>query len=649
MSEAVTGLDRRRLMLLACFFLSLFALLIAQYFRLQILEGELWQQKADRQHFFTVEVPAQRGLLYGSTASAIHPVQSVPLVVNVRLYHLHADPQAVPKELKHKLKAALTAYFSLMGEREAFLAAQLLRRSRSRRLGITLEPQERQRFEEWWRQEAALLGLPRHVLFLVPGWCRRHPCGSLLGQLMHTVRYDPGATALALPTGGAELAFDPLLRGRHGRKRLMRSPHHTFETGEPLAPARDGADIHLTIDPYIQAIVEEELAHGVQRSGARAATAVMMNPANGAILALGQVPAFHPDQYAQYFNAPESSDVATIKAISEAREPGSVMKPLTVALALVANEQMGEQHRPPLFLPQEKFATASGVFPGRSRPLQDTTLHRYLNMYMAIRKSSNIYMGRLMERLLDTFGPKWYREQLTSLFGLGIKTGIELPGESGGFVPFPGALYADGKLAWSKSTPFSLAIGYNLQATALQLVRAYAVLANGGYLVQPTLLHRKEDGRQRVIETLNVAEVVNAMKFVTKTGGSASRADIFGYTEAGKSSTAKKIVNGVYSETLYSSSFIGFAPAHKAAFVLLVTVDEPAYGFLAGFGKNHHGGNCAGAIFKAIGRRVLPYLGIASDDPHGYPRGDPRRADATPDWHLETQQLQELYERWNNG
>jgi cell division protein FtsI (penicillin-binding protein 3) len=293
-------------------------------------------------------------------------------------------------------------------------------------------------------------------------------------------------------------------------------------------------------------------------------------------------------------------------------------------------------------------------------------LHYFLNLDMAMQKSSNIYMGRLAERLVSRLGSDWYRRQL-QLFGFGQKTHIELPAESSGVLPTPGKLHPSGVLEWSIATPFSLAFGHNIQVTSLQLLRAYAVLANGGFLVQPTLVRcivkknpqgnpvflmdhlSKERLREfpRVLDQKIVERVVRAMRYVTKPGGTSAKADIPGYTEVGKSSTPKKIVNGVYSEKLYCPTFAGFAPVKNAAFVLVVTIDEPEYGYIPGIGKNHNGGNCTAIVFREIAKRSLEYLGIPLDDPSGYPYGDPRRNPEKEEWMKETRELQEKYNKWN--
>ncbi len=312
--------------------------------------------------------------------------------------------------------------------------------------------------------------------------------------------------------------------------------------------------------------------------------------------------------------------------------------------------------------------TSNSYFKGRGKALVDTHLHYYLNMYMAIQKSSNIYPARLMEKINERLGPQFIRENLTDTFGFGSKTYLELPAESSGVVPTPGKKHPNGKDEWSISTPCSLGFGHNIQVTSLQMLRAYAIFINGGYLVQPTIIRKivncNEDGSQsifldntkperisqfpHVLEKEYCEEMVNCLKYSTKIGGTARRGDVPGYSEAGKTSTAKKIVNGAYSETIYCPSFVGFTPTKNPAFILMVTLDEPEYGYVQGIGLKHHGGTCCAPIFREIAKRSLAYMGIAPDDPYGYPVGDPRRDADKADWAKEIRELKEMYEKWNN-
>jgi len=446
----------------------------------------------------------------------------------------------------------------------------------------------------------------------------------------------------------------------------MRSPRHALETGEVIAYPEHGADIYLTINPVLQAIAEEEIEKGVKLSKGKAGWAAMMDPHTGDLLAMAQYPFFYPPDYPSYFNDVALIENTKVKAITDANEPGSVLKPFTIALALKANQQLRSEGKHPLFSEDEKIATSNGRFPGRSKPITDTHLHYYLNLDMAMQKSSNIYMARLAERIIARLGNEWYRRELQS-FGFGQRTHLELPAESPGMLPTPGKLHPNGRLEWSIPTPFSLAMGHNIQVTTVQLLRAYAVLANGGFLVQPTLVrcivkkesrgapvvlidHRSKERKKsfpRVMDREVVNRVVRSMRYVTKPGGTATRGAIPGYTGVCKTSTPKKIVHGAYSERLYCPTMAGFTPAENAVIVIVATIDEPEYGYIPGIGKNHHGGNRTGIVFREIAKRALEYLGIPPDDPHGYPYGDPRRDPQKQVWMEETRKLQELYNQWN--
>ena len=176
--------------------------------------------------------------------------------------------------------------------------------------------------------------------------------------------------------------------------------------------------------------------------------------------------------------------------MSDPYEPGSVMKAITVAVALKANEELKQQGKKPIFSPEEKIATSARVFPGRTKPVKDIRNHNYLNMNLGLQKSSNVYTAVLVRRIIDAMGEKWYRKVLHESFGFGEKTGIELPGESCGLLPTPGKMHPNGALEWSAPTPYSMAMGHNILATSLQVIRSYGVLANGGFEVKPTLVRK---------------------------------------------------------------------------------------------------------------------------------------------------------------
>lgn len=668
MIPPVTTKERRRLLWVAILIFILFSLLIAQFYQIQILEGKKWALQAQKQHFFAIKEPFIRGSFVSNPyIRKGHPSYLQRFVIDVPKFHLFADPESIPSELKDEISDELIARLTQPVIEKLQLRQQLDKPSRSRKLAMWLDEETHRSINEWWRSYARQHTLPRNALFFVKDYQRSYPFGKLLGQVLHTIQNQKDEkTDQGLPTGGLELYFNSYLQGKNGKRRLMRSPRNSLETGEVIAYPEHGADIYLTINPYLQAIAEEEIERGVKKSKGKAGWVAMMEPRTGEILALAQYPFFYPPDYQNYFNDPQLIEHTKVKAITDANEPGSVFKPFTIALALKANEQLLERGEKPLFSPEEKIATSSGRFPGRSKPITDTSLHQFLNLDMGMQKSSNIYMARLAERIVNRMGNEWYRQQL-QLFGFGLKTMVELPAESAGVLPTPGKRHPNGALEWSTPTPFSLSIGHNIQVTTLQLLRSYAVLANGGFLVKPTLVRcimkKDREGNPRVLlnntteerlssfprvlEQKIVERVLQSMRYVTKPGGTAVKADVPGYSEVGKTSTPKKIVNGAYSEKLYCPTFSGFTPVKNAAFVIVVTIDEPEYGYIPGLGKNHHGGNCTALVFREIAKRSLAYLGIPPDDPYGYPYGDPRRDPDKELWAPETRKLREIYDKWN--
>jgi cell division protein FtsI (penicillin-binding protein 3) len=655
--------DRRRLVVIALCVFALFSLLIIQFFHIQIVEGDKWTKVANAQHQHTVIEPYQRGVFYSNpTVKKGHPSQLQPFVFDVPKFHLFIDPSQFQQIHRDEIANQLTHFLHLNKEEKKKLREQFDKKSRNRKLKKWLEKKERDEVLHWWFSYARKNKIERNALYFAQSYQRSYPFGKLLGQVLHTFREEDG-----IPTGGLELQFNSLLKGTPGKRVLLRSPRYPLDMGKILAHPEHGADVYLTINHYLQAIAEEEIALAVKRSNAKSGWAVLMHPRTGEILALAQYPFFEPGEYKKYFNDVKRRADTKVKAITDPYEPGSTMKPITIAICLKANQELKKRGERPLFSPHEKVETANGYFPGRSTWIKDTRTHHFLNMYLAIQKSSDVYMARMIQRVIERLGTQWYRSTLQDLFGLGKKTGIELPGEAPGMLPTPGKKYANGASQWSAPTPYSLSYGYNLLVNSLQMVRIYAIFANGGYDVHPTLVRKivrmQPDGKEEILldnraeervknfvqllEPEIVQEVVRAMKAVTKQGGTAPKADIYGYTEAGKTGTTEKMIGGTYSKTDHFSNFVGFAPLKNPELVLSIAIDEPETKYIPGIGKNHMGGECCAPAFRAIMTRALEYLGVEPDDPHGYPPNDPRYDPEKADWIKECRSLKELYAEWN--
>jgi len=632
------------------------------------VQHERWEKEARAQHTVVVKEPFRRGVFYSNTSiKAAHPTPEQALVIDVPKFHVFIDPKSIPRDERETIANALHAFLGMEeNEQKAFVRAQFEVQSRSRKIAMWLSGEKKDEIASWFREFAKEKKIPRNAIFFEKDYQRCYPFGKMMGNVLHTVReLRDEASGQCIPTGGLEHVFNEYLQGRIGKRFFYRSPRHSMDVGKVIEEPLDGADIHLTINHCLQTIAEEEIEKQVIKSEAKRGWAIMMDPYSGEVLALAQYPFFNPEEYRTYFNDEELLEETQVKALSDPFEPGSSMKPITMAIGLMANEELKKQGKEPVFDPLGKMDVAPTVFPGRTKPIRDVRTHGYMNMYMAIQKTSNVYMSKVIHRVIEELGNDWYRGVLQNVFGFGKKTGIELPGESAGLLPTPGKLHPNGTLEWSKPTPYSLAMGHNILANSFQMLKGYAILANGGYDVQPTLVRKISrklfDGTEQVlldntfekkkriqlVDPEIVRQIVCAMKYVTKQGGSALNADIHGFTEAGKTSTSEKIINGAYSKKDHISSFIGFAPAVNPRFVLSIVIDEPAFKYIPGVGGNQYGGKCAAPAFQRIGKRTLEYLGVEPDDPYGYPNGDPRHDREKADWQGEIKALQNLYETWN--
>lgn len=481
----------RRLIIVALCLAFFFSLLIIRFFQIQIIEGEKWCRIAKSQHQLKVTIPAKRGRFFAMSRQKGHPNEWIPLVVDVEKFHFYVDPLAIPRGYCEEIARHVAEMMEYDRKGEERIIRELTKLSRSRKIEGFIPIEKKERIASWWKGFAKENRLPRNALYFIEDRERSYPYGKLMGQILHTVTRGIDEK---LPTGGLELFFDRDLKGKDGSRLLLRSPRHPMETGVVFEEAQDGKDFYLTIDPTIQAIAEDEVERAVKKTRAKGGWALMMDPHTGEIMAYAQYPFFYPAKYNEYFNDQEQMDATRIHAISDCYEPGSTVKMITSAIILFANEEMKARGKKPIFDPDEMIPCDRRYFKGRSKPLKDVRTHRFLNFDLAIQKSSNVYLGQIVEKIIDHLGEEWLREKMITCFGLGQKSGIELPSESPGFIPKPGRLYPSGHPEWSGPTPYSLMMGYNLMTSGVQMVRAFAMIANGGRLVNPTLLKRENRG-----------------------------------------------------------------------------------------------------------------------------------------------------------
>jgi cell division protein FtsI (penicillin-binding protein 3) len=383
---------------------------------------------------------------------------------------------------------------------------------------------------------------------------------------------------------GLEALLDRVIRGRDGSL-LIQTDAKKRPFSRLEQPPTSGSDVQITIDEHLQYIVERELAAGVAENNAEGGAAVVMDPNSGEIRAMANWPTFNPNIY----NA-VSADARKNRAVQDLYEPGSTFKIVTASAAL-------EEH---LFDPQQTVDVTGGQIRFGNRVIHDTHDYGVLTFTDVLVKSSNVGAIRI--------GKVVGAERLSlyiNRFGFGRQTASGLPGESPGIVWKPQEL--------DESALASVSMGYQVGVTPLQMAMAVSAIANGGTLYTPRILKSVTTNGLR--QDFAVNEVHRAIKpetAATLTGimeqvvdrGTARAARMDGFTVAGKTGTAAKLVNGRYSTTNYNASFVGFVPSRAPVLTIVVVIDSP-------HSKGHTGGIAAAPVFKRIADASLRYLGVA--------------------------------------
>ena len=386
---------------------------------------------------------------------------------------------------------------------------------------------------------------------------------------------------------GIEQTYNSAISGKPGTLMVeVDSRRVAFNSRVERAPVQ-GDTIELTIDAHLQHIAERELNLGVAKHRAEGGTAIIMDPRTGEILAMANNPPVNPNFYQEF-----PAEMWMNPAVQGVYEPGSTFKIVTASAALEEG----------VFSPSDLIDTSAGVWRSGSRSVTEAKNHNYgvLSFTDVIVKSSNVgaikiglgvgneRMGRYVKR-----------------FGFGERLSGGLPGEARGMLSDPSR--------WSVSTLASVSMGYEIGVTPLQMTAAVSAVANDGVLVQPRLVRalRRGDARteappphlKRAIDHETASELVAIMEQVVDQG-TATSAQVPGYTIAGKTGTASKIVNKRYSKTDYHASFVGFVPSRQPAFTILVVIDSPHAG-------QYFGGAVAAPIFQRIADAALRHAGVA--------------------------------------
>ncbi len=555
------GKDHRQLRLRWVTIVMLLALVVVagRLIQLTMTQGEELQERAHNQHVVREPLPGVRGTIYDRDGIALaRDHDSVCAFVS---------PNEVKPEERDQVADMLAGLLDISRER---IYATLLRDSYFSWLSRQLEDEEVLAL-----READLPGV-----YLREESARLYPLGETSAHLLGFVGVDNQGLE------GLELVFDEKLTGEDGWILRLRDAtgRILYPLGESGQAPRRGNDVYLTIDSRYQHIVERELARAVEKHNALGGMAVLMDPANGDLLALANYPTFDPNNYGDYHPS-----VWRNRVITDIFEPGSTMKSFTVAGALESG----------LVTPETVFDTPEATMVTGAR-IKDSLPHAsQLTVTEIIERSSNV--GALQ------IGLEMGRERLYQTlidFGFGEPTEVGLPGEVGGLLR-PAE-------KWYPLDTACASFGQGIAVTPIQLVTAYAAIANGGILVKPRLVLREENSEalvsqeeievQRRVVSAETARQLREILIGTVDHGLSMDAGNSGYLAAGKTGTAEKIGAEGYLDRRYIASFVGFAPANDPRLVLLVIVDEPnpIYG----------GGPVCGPAFSRIIRQVLALEGV---------------------------------------
>jgi cell division protein FtsI/penicillin-binding protein 2 len=549
----------RRIRLLLAVFVLVFASTLARAVWLQGVSSASLGRMAERQHRESIPIPAGRGTIYDRTG--------VQLAIGEQTTTVFADP----REVRSPRKIAVAAH-QLLGANANELYPLLLNQHKS---FVYIA-----RFAD---PKAAALFLSKKFTGVASysEEKRSYPQGSVASQLVGYAGTDNKGLA------GLEVQYDNQLSGKPGLQTIVRDPFGRAINVISSTPERQGSDVFTTIDHTIQANAESILRQTVAHWGARGATAIVLDPRTGAVLAMAQAPGFDANKANKVSFALQRN-----RAVTDTFEPGSTFKLVTIAGALSTG----------IVSPDTRFTLPYSI------PVADRIVHdaeergtETLTVSQILSHSSNVGAVTIAEKLGAPALADWI-----SRFGFGKTTGLDFPGESPGQV-----LPLD---RWSGSTIGNVPIGQGIAVTPIQMAAAYGAIANDGVWVEPHLVDRV-GGRvvhhlaHRRIVTRSIDAELKAMltNVVDEHGATGNAAQIAGYTVAGKTGTAQKPGPNGYTTGKYVASFVGMVPVSKPRLVVLVTVDEP-HGSI-------FGGVVAAPAFAQIAKFDLQYLEVQPDAP----------------------------------
>lgn len=533
-------------------FLAGFVCLSGRTGYLAVTERDFLKEQGEARSVREVPIPVHRGMIFDRNGE--------PLAVSAPMGYAWVDPERTTLS-----PADLQRLASVLGVTPEVVEQRY--RSGSRRfayLARRLAPNVVRRLTEA-QIEGVRIGREYH---------RFYPAGETTAHLVGRTNIDD------VGQEGVELAYDEYLAGAPGEKRVLRdrSGGTIKEDLDYLRAPKFGRDIELALDLRLQYLAYRELKTAVERNRATSGSLVMLDADSGEVLALANQPSFNP-------NAWHSRGVHGVRnrAIADLYEPGSTVKPLTVLAALEAGTHT----------PETEIDTHPGYLRVGGKTIEDPSNRGRITVSTALAKSSQVAISKMALAMSDHAVFDAFQRA-----GFGDYTGCDLPGEELGLLSA-----ADLDKPIGRAT---LAYGYGVMVTPMQIARAYLMLANDGIRTDLTIL--RDDVRVRassrpVFARRDVEAVAEMMRGVLAPGGTAPRARPASYTAVGKTGTARKVNFGAYDERAHVAYFAGFAPAVEPRIVLVVVINEPR-------GVGIGGGTVAAPVFAAVVERALRILGV---------------------------------------
>jgi len=548
-------LDGWRSTLVFALVATAFAGLAARAFYLQAVDMSFLQAKGEARYARVIDLPASRGPVKDRNGQALAistPVESIC---------------ATPEDLEEAGDAQVRSLARALGMAEGEMRQKFARKDRQFvYLKRQISPD----------QAAKVIALGTPGVFQQREYRRYYPAGEVMAHVVGFTGIEDNGQE------GIELAAEDRLAGARGSRKVIKDRRgRIVEDVEGQRAPRDGQEVVLSIDQRLQFLAHRELKAAVEASRAKAGSLVILDAKTGEVLALVNQPDYNPNNRANVTGRQTRN-----RSVTDLFEPGSTMKPFTVAEALETG----------VVKPDTTIQTGQGTMTLGGWTITDTHPNGLLTVAQVIQKSSNIGTSKIQLQMPAERMGTFYRE-----LGFGSAPQTGFPGEARGQLR-PWA-------QWRPIEQATMSYGHGLSVSLLQLARAYTIFTNEGQLLPLTLLKRDAQPiGKRLISRETASEVNRMMEMAVMPGGTAPRAQVPGYRVAGKTGTAHKAENGGYAEHKYVSSFVGFGPVTRPRFIVAVMLDEPQ-------GAKYYGGDVGAPVFSTVMGAALRMMAVAPDAP----------------------------------